>query len=278
MRKKSLTQRKSHIELPAGDEIMHISDAEEKRPPHLDKQNIHYPDFDTIRELYRRYSLDTTIFDNSDLTAQHILEVGGKLLDELVLMLLDKKPSKVEVQLFKRAYNYLSEEDKPVQSDYIFVFGARTPLRIQKAIDLYRKGLARKIIISGRGPFYGKTEGMTEAERYAGIALKQAVPQKALVIENGSITIPDNVRRTLNMMDAKDMGYKSFVLVNSPYTQRRGWCVWKKHTSDEVKLYRVNCNTRSSLSRDNWFKNEDGLRVVLGEFVKLRNTIAFNDA
>lgn len=272
------TNRTSHVELPTGAEIMHISDAEEKRELLPDKQAIHYPNFGVIKKIFEYYHLSSSIFTTPDLTPQHILDTGKEQVDQLVEMLLGKLLNEEEVVLLQEAYDYLSEEDEPQPSDYIFVFGAKTPLRPQKAIELYNAGLAKKIILSGRGPFYGKSEDITEADQYAEIVTQAGVPLEDIIIENASITIPDNIRRTLNMMDAEGIPYASFIIVNSPYTQRRGWCTWKKHTPDSVAIYRVNCETGPDFARDNWYKNEKGLKVVLGEFVKLRETVAFNDA
>lgn len=274
----SLSSRTSHTELPKGDEILHISDAEEKRTLLIERQAVHFPNFETIKRIYAYYGLDTEIFDTPDLPAQYILDTGGLQTESLVKTILGKELSSVEIELFKDAYAYLSEEDAPERSDYIYVFGAKTPLRIEKAIELYKKELAPKILVSGRGPFYGEENAPTEAEQYAEFAFKAGIPREAVIMEKESITIPDNVRRTLNAMDAQGMSYTSFIIVNSPYAQRRGWCVWKKHTSDTVAIYRVNSATSETFAPNRWYKNGDGLRVVLGEFIKLRNTMAFNDA
>lgn len=257
---------------------MHISDAEEKRVLLPERKTVHFPVFEAIKRIYRHYDFDTDIFDTPDLTAQHILDTGSIQTESLVETILGRELSNMEVGLFEDAYAYLAEEDKPEFSDYIYVFGAKTPLRIERAVELYKEGLAPKIIVSGRGPFYGEATVSTEAERYAALALKAGVPEEALIVEKKSITIPDNVRRTLNMMDARKMPYGSLIIVNSPYVQRRGWCVWKKHTPDRVSIYRVNSGTGERFSSGAWYKNGDGLKVVLGEFVKLRNTMAFNDA
>lgn len=257
---------------------MHISDAEEKRALLPERESIHFPNFETIKRIYDHYGLDTEIFDAVDLPPQYILDTGGDQVESLVKRILGKELSNDENRLLSEAYRYLAEEDAPAPSDYIYVFGAKTPLRIEKAIELYQKGLAVKIIVSGRGPFYTEGNTSTEAELYAEFALKAGVPQQALIIEKESITIPDNVRRTLNLMDAQGMPYTSFVIVNSPYAQRRGWCVWKKHTGEHVTIHRVNSATGEKFAPHQWYKNEDGLRVVLGEFIKLRNTMAFNDA
>ncbi len=271
------SKRTSDHDLPAGDEIMHISDAEEKRPLPPEREHVHFPDFSTIIPIYEHFGLDPAIFTTEDLTPQHILETGREQVEELTKIILGRKIADGEVEMLNAAYSYLSEEDSPQESDYIYVFGAKTPFRAHKAVELYEQGLARHIILSGKGPFYG-TDSISEAEKYASIALDAGVPDENLIIEDASITIPDNVRRTLNMLDAQGMKYGSFILVNSPYTQRRGWCSWKKHLPDGVELYRVNCETGPLFAPEQWYKNETGLKVVFGEFPGLRNTMAFNDA
>ncbi len=272
------TKRTSHTQLPTGDEIMHISAAEEKRQLLLERETAHFPDFATIKEIYAHYGLDTHIFDEPNLTAQYILDTGAKQIEELIKRIMGGSVPEDTVSLLKNAYAYLSEEDEVHPADYIFVFGAKTPFRIQKAIELYKRNLAPSLILTGRGPFYGKDKTLSEAEQYAEIAREAGISDAALILEPNSITVPDNVRRTLNMLDKEGAPYQSFIIVNSPYTQRRGWCSWKKHTPESVAIYRVNCKTGPNFTPDAWYRNEDGLRVVLGEFIKMRETMAFNDA
>lgn len=272
------SKRTSDVDLPAGNEIMHISNAEEKRVLLPDNEHVHYPVFDTIIRIFNHWNLDPYIFTTPDLKAEEILDTGRKQIEQLTDILLVEKQTGEEIALLDDAYSYLSEDDEPEKSDYIFVFGSKTPLRAEKAVELFKTGLAPKMILSGRGPFYGDENEMTEAEKYAAIALRSGIPEEDIIIEDASITTPDNVRRTLNMLDAKHIPYNSFIVVNSPYTQRRGWCSWRKHLPKNIPIYRVNSETGPNFTRDAWYKNSDGLKVVLGEFVGLRNTIAFNDA
>lgn len=271
------SKRTSDIDLPAGNEIMHISDAEEKRPLLLEREKVHFPDFSTILPIYRYFDLDSAIFITHDLTPQYILDTGRQQVETLTKLILKTDLSGEILTYLNEAYAYLSEEDSPKKSDYIYVFGAKTPFRIHKAIELYRQGLAPKLILSGKGPFYGD-DTETEAERYAALAVQAGILTQNLIIEDASITIPDNVRRTLNMLDSTKTPYASFILVNSPYTQRRGWCSWKKHLPNGIKIYRVNCETGPQFAPNSWYTNESGLKVILGEFIGLRNTMAFNDA
>ena len=181
-------------------------------------------------------------------------------------------------ELCDAAYDYLSEEDIIAPADLIFVFGAKTTARIDKAIALYKQGFGKRLMVSGASPHYAADKAVKEAERDAQIARDQGVPESALVLETNSISIPDNVRSSLNLLDARGLVHQKVMLVNSPYTQRRGWAHFRKYLSDDAELIRVNAATAEKFSREHWYKNLEGIRVVLGEFVKLRVAVLLNTA
>ncbi|MBW4061487.1 YdcF family protein [Candidatus Saccharibacteria bacterium] len=272
------SKRTNHLELPTGSEIMSITNAEEKRSLPRERQLVHFPDFETIRAIYDHFGLDTSLFDERELSASTVLDEGAKQVHALSKLILDNNTNQPCQNLFDAAYDYLAETDKPEAADAIFVFGAPTPARILTAIELYHQGLAPKLIVSGKGPYYGSNESITEAGKYADIAVHAGIPAHAIIVEAASITIPDNVRRTLNLLDTLQQVYQSIIIVNLPYTQRRGWCVWKKHTPEGTTIYRVNSATVPQYRRGQWSKNIDGLNLILGEFIKLRVQISFNDS
>lgn len=174
--------------------------------------------------------------------------------------------------LFNALYDYLCESDEPTQSDIIFVFGSKSTFRIEKAVKLYREGYASRVCISGRGPFYEQelTE-ISEAEKLAAYALAQGVPAEALIIEAESITVPDNVKRSLSMLEQGPIAHNSFILVNSPFSQRRGWAHFQKMSEPGTRLVRNNTDRVSEeFSRDRWYHNETGTKIVLKEFFGLR--------
>jgi uncharacterized SAM-binding protein YcdF (DUF218 family) len=179
--------------------------------------------------------------------------------------------------LFDSAYEYLSEEDNLQASDFIFVFGAKTPLRAEKAAELYKKGLGENVVVSGGSPFYQPDEEVG-ADRYRRILVENGVPQGQIISENRSITMPDNVRSSLNLLDNYGINPRSMILVNSPYAQRRGWSIMKKYLPGSVSLYRVNSDVDQELSKDQWYKQEKSLRVVLNEFIKMRAGVVSNTA
>jgi uncharacterized SAM-binding protein YcdF (DUF218 family) len=172
----------------------------------------------------------------------------------------------------------LAEEDIPEKSDIIFVFGAKTPFRIEKAVELYHQGFGEKIVISGRGPHYEDAQSTTEAELYARIAMQNGVPLSALITEDQSITIPHNVVCALNLLETAGIVYSSLILVNSPYVQRRGYAHFRKYTPDTIKLLRVNSDTGDKYKRNTWYNNQVGIETILGEYIKAKVAVSLNTA
>lgn len=264
--------------LPSVAELNKIIAQEQYRSVPTDKTTTHFVDHQVAIDLLNTYHLPTDYF-TKDWTWQQIAEndmitqinaIGNKLLENLLA-------DTTHWPIFDQVYDYLAEDDQPEKSDIIFVFGAKTPARIEKAVELYHQGLAPQMMLSGGNPFYDQ-QTLSEAEKYRDIAIQKGVDPKNIILETTSITIPDNVGASLNQLKANNISIKSWILVNSPYSQRRGYGVFQKHTESFVKLYRVNCATSVPYSREQWFKNPDGIKVVFNELVKLKFTVIFNTA
>lgn len=271
-------KRTNNKVLPDRAELSIILETEVERDVPTDKKGIHYPLFDTAIKLFSHFGLPTEIFIDDSLDIYHVHTQGRILLDEVLARIFEKSVQTIEVDLFNRAYDYLAEEDNPQESDIIFVFGSKTPLRAEKAGELYTKGLGKKVMVSGGSPIYIQNASQSEAQLYEEILLKHGVPETSIIKESKAITVPDNVRRSLNLLNEMKVPYQSMILVNSPYTQRRGWAIFKKHLPDSIELYRVNSGTSEQYHRDNWYRQENTLRVVLNEFMKMRGSVVYNTA
>ncbi len=264
--------------LPSVAELQKIMEQEQTRIVPQSKMATHFVNPQAAIDLLKTFHLPTDYFTGSwtweqiahqDLIAQ-INDIGNQLLSKVL-------ETSQHLPVFDQVYDYLAEEDLPQTSDLIFVFGAKTPARVEKAIELYHKGYAPRMMLSGGNPFYDQ-QSISEAERYRDIAIKNGVKPNDIIVETSSITLPDNVGASLNQLKATNIAIKSWILINSPYSQRRGYGIFQKHTEDDVQLYRVNCPTAQIYSRDQWFRNPEGIKVVFNELVKLKLTITFNTA
>lgn len=275
-------KRDNFNQLPSSAELNDILSAEAKRAFPEGKEGEHYFDFSPIEKLASHFGLSTeflsTSFNQQDIAEHDLFGQGKILIENLKKELLSKELDAAVVEACNSVYDYLAEEDVPERADLIFVFGAKTPLRIAKAIELYKQDLSERILISGRSPHYAENQSGSEAETYARIALGQGIPPSALITEEESITIPDNVRSSLNLLDDKEIAYSSLILVNSPYVQRRGYAHFKKYLPETVKLIRVNSDTGDQYKRDAWYKSGTGIDTVLSEYVKAKVAVSLNTA
>lgn len=275
-------KRDNFSQLPNSAELKNILEAETKRNLPEGKEYSHYFEFSPLIKLAEHFGVDAKILISSytkeDIDSQNLLEKGKVLAQELKDKILNKELSEEDITILNEVYDYLSEEDELEKSDLIFVFGSKTPLRIEKAVELYNQGISKLIVVSGRGPSYGEGSAPTEAAIYAQIASEKGIPEKDIMAEEKSITIPDNVRSSLNLFDSKNISFGSIILVNSPYTQRRGWAHFKKYLPDGIKLIRVNCETGDQYKRDSWYRNPAGIDVIAGEYLKAKIAVSLNTA
>jgi DUF218 domain len=269
-----IISRTNNQDLPDSLELTHILDVEADRPLPAGKFDVHYPEFYTIIDFLEAIEVEPELF-TSQRDIHSVVELGKVLLDEVSLKVF-KESASLDPTLLNNMWDYLSEEDELSECDTVFVFGSKTPLRAVKAAEVFVKSGARRIVVSGGGPIYSQDKSVSEAENYKKILLVNNVPEDMIILETQAITVPDNVRRSLNLLDELGIEPKGIALVNSPYSQRRGWAIYKKYLPDDVSLARINCE--SAITRDNWFKSEDTFRIVLNEFVKMRASVVHNTA
>jgi hypothetical protein len=268
--------RRDYTQLPNSKELNQILSTESTRVVLGEKRNKHYADFSTIIALLNYFELSIKLFETEFGIEEIQNEENRKLALELVEQLSKNilantlKPGLIEI--LSDIYDYLSEEDDLEKSDIIFVFGSKEELRTDKAIELYKKGWSEKIFISG------DKNQTPESVIHKQYAIQKGVPEKAFMIETRSISIPDNVKSSLNYLDKNNIDYNSVILVNSPFSQRRGWAHFNKWTKEGVRLIRVNSHVFDKYSRDNWFKQEDTLKVFLNELFKLKVAVSLNTA
>ena len=229
------------------------------------KQDAHFVSVEPLIEFLKVLEIDIGEEISLDKTWQEVRNISEEIIYLAKEKLLtDGKKFENES---RKLYRYLAESDVPKESDLIVTFGAKTETRVRKVVELFKKGLAPKIWFCGGSPLYA--QGQSEAERYKQIAIELGVPEEVIVTESQSITLADNVRSSLKLLREEKTPHKRVILVNSPYSQRRGWSHWMKYAEMEDTVYRVNCETKEGLREDDWFLNEQGIFYVMGEYYKL---------
>ena len=142
-------------------------------------------------------------------------------------------------------------------ADVLIVLGGNTERELYAA-ELYKQGLAPKIIMTSCGRF---------AQQMAARAIKAGVDDKAIIIENKSGSTYDNARYSKDLV--LEHNFKSAIVVSSPYHMRRSKLVFErvfKHSG--IKL--IYCAAKKSdFNSDGQCSSENDRRVVKNECIKL---------
>ena len=120
----------------------------------------------------------------------------------------------------------VGERDQAAPADAIIVLGAAaydakpSPVfeeRIRHGIDLYQRGLARKLIFTGG--YGGGGARFSESQVARRYALRQGVPGKAILIESASRNTQENLRQAVLLMQANEL--HSAIIVSDPLHMSR---------------------------------------------------------
>lgn len=110
----------------------------------------------------------------------------------------------------------LAVEDPLVKADAIVAISGDTGARASTAIALWKQGFAPLIVFSGAAV---DPASVSSAEIMRREALRQGVPESAMIIESASTTTEENATEVAKLMTGRNL--RSAILVTSPYHQRR---------------------------------------------------------
>ena len=115
----------------------------------------------------------------------------------------------VAVGAFMFAKDLLCVENGPPAADVIVVLGGESVGRVSKALELFKKGAASRIIVSGSG----------DADFIRQQLVRAGVPQEAIELEDRSRTTKENAEFTARML--QERGVRRAIIVTSWFHSRR---------------------------------------------------------
>jgi len=134
----------------------------------------------------------------------------------------------------------LRVQDTPRASDAIIVFaggvgesgkaGQGYEERVEYAVELYKKGFAKKIIFSS-----GYKYAIKEAQIMKALAVSLGIPPDSILLEEKAKDTYENVKYTAKMLD--DYNWNSALLVTSPYHTKRSSMVFFKVSPGKNIIY-----------------------------------------
>jgi uncharacterized SAM-binding protein YcdF (DUF218 family) len=160
---------------------------------------------------------------------------------------------------------FLFLRDEPQSVDICLVLGSRYAETMDPAIDLWRRGLTPRILITGHGPNENQRK---EADLFHAYALAQGVPPDVLMIEREARHTRDNFELAALLIE--DWSSISRVaIVGKPYHMRRAKMTAERFWPAEIDYVMLPSNLPQDLKPDDWHTGEWGRARVLDEIRRI---------
>lgn len=128
--------------------------------------------------------------------------------------------------------------------------------RVKTGVDLWRRGFAPVLVISGGGPGRLLADMPREADVMAARARELGIPDAALRVERESLSTADNARNTARLLLTE--GRRRVWLVTQPFHTRRARA-WFRRAGLEARSWYADDSIQYRLPRH-------GLRWVVSEY------------
>ncbi|MBR7083526.1 MAG: YdcF family protein [Clostridia bacterium] len=185
-------------------------------------------------------------------------------------------------RIIKDISDFIFISDEPSQSDAVFLPGGSHPAQPEYAAELYRNGYAKWLVPSGcvsvkRDKWPGvkakreiyNGDYQTDCEFFTDVFLKNGVPANAIIGENKSGHTRDNAFMSRELVEMNGIEIKTALIVCKAFHARR--CLMLYQLAFPTVKFRVCPVVCYGITKDNWYKNEEGIDRALGELAKCGN-------
>lgn len=177
---------------------------------------------------------------------------------------------------------FLEDDLRPV--DAIFLPGSTFSEQPEKASELYHKGFAKLIVPSGDSSFkVGDWKGISsgqeryfgnyknEADFFASVMVENGVPRSVIIEEPLAQYTKQNAIFTKSLLAERQIEVKSAILVCRAFHARRA-LMYYQLSFPEVTFSVCPVHT-IGVTKENWFKTEEGVTLVMEELTKCGNQV-----
>ena len=174
----------------------------------------------------------------------------------------------------ERVWNYHRMDHDLVRSDAILVLCSHDTRVAAYAAQLFLDRWAPRLIFSGG--LGAITTGLftePEADQFAGIAIGLGVPADCIVIENQSTNTGENVQFTRQLLAARAIDARAFILVQKPYMERRAFATFRKvwpEPSVRVTSPRVSLDQYLSGYANDALSAADVVSIMVGDLQRIK--------
>ncbi|WP_455538974.1 YdcF family protein [Terrisporobacter sp.] len=129
----------------------------------------------------------------------------------------------------KILWDYHRLNQKVKKCDIILGFGSHDLHVAKKCAKLFLDGYGDMIIFTGGfGRITKDLWNMTEAEKFAQIAIDMGVPRDKIITEKQATNTGENISKTKELLNKLNLHPSSLLIVDKPYRERRTFATIKK--------------------------------------------------
>ncbi len=159
-------------------------------------------------------------------------------------------------------------ENPPVAADIIMIPGGSRSQLMEKACELFKKGLAPYILPSG-GPNKNIPQWKSEWEFLRNIALSSGIPEKAILQEDKALNTLENAILSRQVVDAKQINILKVLFVCKAHHARRALMTYQTAFPNNIQFIVIPIVDERDVRKDNWYLNEAKIKIVMSEVEKI---------
>lgn len=163
---------------------------------------------------------------------------------------------------------YLVYPDVKKPSDFIVLLGGETDgQRTRKAVELYREGLAPKIIVSSGARISWRT---TESKEMVALLKQLHVPDSDIILEQKSRSTYENALYTKEIVEGQILRNKRITLVTDDWHTRRSMYVFRQvFAATDIEIHSVGSHSLEKVQLTDWWRDHESMQTILSEWARL---------
>jgi len=154
----------------------------------------------------------------------------------------------------------------PVKADLLVALGGDNGARADRVLELYRKGLAPKVLLTGPEGGHSRTRPAYLHWR-ARYLIDEGIPEQALLFDRRAVSSWEEAVNTLQLMQAMKLN-RVLVVSDPPHMRRLSW-VWGKVFAGSGKEFTLVASDMDYWDAEHWWRLSSNAQFVFAEYIKL---------
>ena len=158
--------------------------------------------------------------------------------------------------------------ETPISSaDIILIPGSHRPQLMERAAELYHRGLAPIILPSGGANPH--LPGLTEWAYLKQVGISLGIPETAFLKEDEARHTFENAELSWKAIVKNALEVRTAILVCKASHARRAHMTYSAAFPEHIRFMISPIHDERNIRRDNWFESEIGIRRVMGEVERI---------